>query len=99
MSLLDCVVMCPSYYVCACVKWSVFKSYLKDLFCSYEQAHFTVTLSGKSGLWWIGLRARGGSTGGVDYIWDNDLPLTFTHWDKDQPGTDWRRPLTSAGQC
>nr|XP_040053507.1 macrophage mannose receptor 1 [Gasterosteus aculeatus aculeatus] len=51
----------------------------------YEQAHFTVTLSGKSGLWWIGLRARGGSTGGVDYIWDNDLPLTFTHWDKDQP--------------
>ncbi|KAM8828848.1 secretory phospholipase A2 receptor isoform 3-T3 [Spinachia spinachia] len=51
----------------------------------YEQAHFTVALSGKTGLWWIGLRARGGSTGGVDYIWDTDLPLTFTHWDKDQP--------------
>uniref|UniRef100_A0A3B3YY46 C-type lectin domain-containing protein n=1 Tax=Poecilia mexicana TaxID=48701 RepID=A0A3B3YY46_9TELE len=23
-------------------------------------------------------------SGGVDYVWDNGLPLTFTHWDKDQ---------------
>ncbi|XP_068430349.1 uncharacterized protein [Clinocottus analis] len=51
----------------------------------YEQAHFTVLLSGKTGLWWLGLRARGGSAGGVDYIWDNDAPLTFTHWDREQP--------------
>ncbi|XP_030005898.1 macrophage mannose receptor 1 [Sphaeramia orbicularis] len=51
----------------------------------YEQSHFTVTLSGKTGLWWIGLRARGGATGGVDYIWDNGAPLTFTHWDRNQP--------------
>lgn len=51
----------------------------------YEQAHFTVDLSGKTGFWWIGLRAQGEGDGGVDYIWDNGLPLTFTHWDKDQP--------------
>ena len=44
-------------------------------------------LSGKTGFWWLGLRARGGQTGGVDYIWDNGLPLTFTNWDRDQPGT------------
>lgn len=55
--------------------------------CSYEQAHFTVTLSGKTGLWWIGLRAHAGMAGGVDYYWDNGSPPTFTHWDKDQPGT------------
>ena len=54
---------------------------------SYEQAHFTVTLSGKTGFWWLGLRAQGGPTGGVDYFWENDAPLTFTHWDRDQPGT------------
>ncbi|XP_042365609.1 macrophage mannose receptor 1 [Plectropomus leopardus] len=52
---------------------------------NYEQAHFTVALSGKTGLWWIGLRAHGGAGGGVDYIWDNGSPLTFTHWDRDQP--------------
>ncbi|KAA8584470.1 hypothetical protein FQN60_008255 [Etheostoma spectabile] len=51
----------------------------------YEQAHFTVALSGKTGYWWIGLRAKGEAGGGVDYIWDNGLPLTFTHWDRDQP--------------
>ncbi|KAG7499177.1 macrophage mannose receptor 1-like [Solea senegalensis] len=51
----------------------------------YEQAHFTVTLSGKTGLWWLGLRAQGVAGGGVDYIWDNNSPLTFTHWDRDQP--------------
>ncbi|GLD55464.1 macrophage mannose receptor 1-like protein [Lates japonicus] len=51
----------------------------------YEQSHFTVALAGKTGLWWIGLRAHGGTTGGVDYVWDNGSPLTFTHWDKDQP--------------
>uniref|UniRef100_A0A3Q3IFW4 C-type lectin domain-containing protein n=1 Tax=Monopterus albus TaxID=43700 RepID=A0A3Q3IFW4_MONAL len=39
--------------------------------CSYEQAHFTVMLSGKTGLWWIGLRAHGATGGGVDYLWDN----------------------------
>ncbi|CAJ1070748.1 macrophage mannose receptor 1 [Xyrichtys novacula] len=50
----------------------------------YEQAHFTVALTGKTGMWWIGLRARG-QGGGVDYIWDNGLPLTFTHWDREQP--------------
>lgn len=47
-------------------------------------------------MWWIGLRAHGGSTGGVDYVWDNGLPITFTHWDKDQPGTTAAR--TSAGR-
>ncbi|XP_074546917.1 uncharacterized protein LOC141805663 [Halichoeres trimaculatus] len=50
----------------------------------YEQAHFTVALTGRTGMWWIGLRAEG-QGGGVDYIWDNGLPLTFTHWDRDQP--------------
>lgn len=46
-----------------------------------------MVLSGKTGFWWIGLRAHGGQTGGVDYIWDNGQPLTYTHWDKEQPGT------------
>lgn len=55
-------------------------------YCRYEQAHFTVALSGKTGFWWMGLRAHAGLTGGVDYVWDNGLPLTFTHWDKNQPG-------------
>lgn len=64
--------------------------------CSYEQAHFTVELSGKTGFWWIGLRAQGGASGGVDYYWDNGLPLTFTHWDKDQPGTYLTPTLVSA---
>ncbi|XP_038845355.1 macrophage mannose receptor 1 [Salvelinus namaycush] len=50
----------------------------------YEQSHFTVKLAGYTGLWWIGLRA-GGDSGGVDYIWDNGAPLTFTHWDRNQP--------------
>nr|XP_020506487.1 macrophage mannose receptor 1-like [Labrus bergylta] len=50
----------------------------------YEQAHFTVALAGKTGMWWIGLRA-GGQGEGVDYKWDNGLPLTFTHWDREQP--------------
>ncbi|KAL0965897.1 hypothetical protein UPYG_G00287390 [Umbra pygmaea] len=50
----------------------------------YEQSHFTVKLAGYTGLWWIGLRAHGES-GGVDYIWDNGAPLTFTHWDRNQP--------------
>ncbi|KAJ8338949.1 hypothetical protein SKAU_G00357350 [Synaphobranchus kaupii] len=51
----------------------------------YEQSHFTVKLAGYSGFWWIGLRARGSDSGGVDYLWDNDAPLTFTHWDRNQP--------------
>lgn len=55
--------------------------------CSYEQSHFTVALTGKRGFWWIGLRAHGVG-GGVDYAWDNGSPLTFTHWDKNQPGTE-----------
>ncbi|XP_024286595.1 macrophage mannose receptor 1 [Oncorhynchus tshawytscha] len=50
----------------------------------YEQSHFTVKLARYTGLWWIGLRATGDS-GGVDYIWDNGAPLTFTHWDRNQP--------------
>lgn len=45
-----------------------------------------MVLSGKSDFWWIGLRAHGDQSGGVDYVWDNGLPLTYTHWDKDQPG-------------
>ncbi|KAM4634074.1 macrophage mannose receptor 1 [Polymixia lowei] len=53
----------------------------------YEQSHFSVMLSGKTGLWWIGLRARG-QGGGVDYIWDNGSPLTFSHWDRDQPDNE-----------
>ncbi|XP_076014518.1 uncharacterized protein LOC143007034 [Genypterus blacodes] len=52
----------------------------------YEQSHFTAALSGqdKTGLWWIGLRAQRIGEG-VDYTWDNGLPLTFTHWDREQP--------------
>lgn len=38
-----------------------------------------------SGDWWIGLRARGGIAG-VDYYWDNDALITYTHWDRNQPG-------------
>lgn len=45
-----------------------------------------MALSGKTGFWWLGLRAHGGPTGGVDYVWDNGLPLTYAHWDKEQPG-------------
>lgn len=55
--------------------------------CSYEQSHFTVALTGRTGFWWMGLRAQGDLSGGVDYVWDNGLPLTFTHWDQDQPGS------------
>ncbi|XP_035247102.1 macrophage mannose receptor 1 [Anguilla anguilla] len=51
----------------------------------YEQSHFTVKLAGYTGFWWIGLRAKGSDFGGVDYIWDNEAPLTFTHWDRNQP--------------
>lgn len=40
-----------------------------------------------AGFCWIGLRAHGGLTGGVDYVWDNGLRLTYTCWDKEQPGT------------
>nr|XP_015217385.1 PREDICTED: macrophage mannose receptor 1-like [Lepisosteus oculatus] len=55
----------------------------------YEQSHFTVKLAGLSGFWWIGLRARGNTTGGVDYIWESGAPVTFTHWDRGQPGYQW----------
>ncbi|XP_005917437.1 macrophage mannose receptor 1 [Haplochromis burtoni] len=51
----------------------------------YEQSHFTAALSGKTGFWWIGLRAHGGAGGGVDYIWDDGSSLSFTHWDRNQP--------------
>ncbi|KAK5617685.1 hypothetical protein CRENBAI_001663 [Crenichthys baileyi] len=54
----------------------------------YEQSHFTVALTGRTGFWWMGLRAHGDTSGGVDYVWDNGLPLTFTHWDKDQPDNE-----------
>ncbi|KAM6975835.1 uncharacterized protein LKV04_015092 [Tautogolabrus adspersus] len=71
--------------------WSDAKDFCKDqdgfllhIGDIYEQAHFTVALTGKTGMWWIGLRA-GGQSGGVDYFWDNGLPLTFTHWDREQP--------------
>ncbi|KAK7896517.1 hypothetical protein WMY93_021842 [Mugilogobius chulae] len=60
-------------------------SFLVHIGDIYEQSHFTVMLSGKTGFWWMGLRARGGTTGGIDYIWDNGAPLTFTHWDRNQP--------------
>ncbi|XP_023136670.3 macrophage mannose receptor 1 [Amphiprion ocellaris] len=62
------------------------KGFLLHIGDIYEQAHFTVEMSEKTGLWWIGLRARG-ETGiaGVDYVWDNGSPLTFTHWDREQP--------------
>ncbi|KAJ3605426.1 hypothetical protein NHX12_027473 [Muraenolepis orangiensis] len=72
--------------------WSDAKAFCKDkggfllhLGDVYEQAHFTVTLSEKTGFWWLGLRARGGETGGVDYIWDNNSSLSFANWDRDQP--------------
>ncbi|KAK0140766.1 Macrophage mannose receptor 1 [Merluccius polli] len=72
--------------------WSEAKDFCKEqdgfllhIGDTYEQAHFTVMLSGKTGFWWLGLRAHGGQTGSVDYIWDNGLPLTFTNWDRDQP--------------
>ncbi|XP_015231842.1 PREDICTED: macrophage mannose receptor 1-like [Cyprinodon variegatus] len=54
----------------------------------YEQSHFTVALTGRTGFWWMGLRAQGDLSGGVDYVWDNGLPLTFTHWDQDQPDAE-----------
>ncbi|MGH0180728.1 UNVERIFIED_CONTAM: hypothetical protein FKN15_007336 [Acipenser sinensis] len=31
------------------------------------------------------MRAKGNALGGVDYEWDNKAPVTFTHWDRDQP--------------
>ncbi|XP_049459415.1 macrophage mannose receptor 1 [Epinephelus fuscoguttatus] len=65
-----------------CTAQDSFMLHIGDI---YEQSHFTVALSGKTGFWWIGLRAHGVSGGGVDYIWDNNAPLTFTHWDRDQP--------------
>ncbi|XP_069566819.1 macrophage mannose receptor 1-like, partial [Brachyistius frenatus] len=60
-------------------------SFLLHIGDVYEQAYFTVVVSGKTGIWWIGLRAHGVGGGGVDYVWDNGLPLTFTHWDRNQP--------------
>ncbi|XP_047200502.1 macrophage mannose receptor 1 [Hippoglossus stenolepis] len=65
-----------------CTEQDGFLLHIGDI---YEQAHFTVALSGKTGMWWLGLRARGGTSGGVDYIWDNGSPLSFTHWDRNQP--------------
>ncbi|XP_051907364.1 macrophage mannose receptor 1 [Hippocampus zosterae] len=65
-----------------CKEQDAFLLHIGDI---YEQAHFTVVLSGKTGLWWIGLRAKGGTGGGVQYIWENGYPLTFTHWDRNQP--------------
>ncbi|KPP79615.1 macrophage mannose receptor 1-like, partial [Scleropages formosus] len=53
----------------------------------YEQSYFTAKLAGYSSLWWIGLRGKGNIFGGVDYIWDNEAAVTFTHWDRDQPDT------------
>ncbi|XP_041666073.1 macrophage mannose receptor 1 [Cheilinus undulatus] len=64
-----------------CEDQDAFLAHIGDI---YEQAHFTVALTGQTGMWWIGLHAAG-QGGGVDYIWDNGLPLTFTHWDRDQP--------------
>uniref|UniRef100_A0A665UEP1 C-type lectin domain-containing protein n=1 Tax=Echeneis naucrates TaxID=173247 RepID=A0A665UEP1_ECHNA len=66
--------------------------------CSYEQSHFTVALAGKSGFWWIGLRAHGGITGGVDYVWDNGASLSFTHWDREQPGRNLPPKLNAKGR-
>lgn len=67
--------------------------------CSYEQSHFTAALSGKTGFWWIGLRARGGAGGGVDYIWDDGSSLSFTHWDRNQPGTDLTLTYIKLASC
>ncbi|XP_062410864.1 macrophage mannose receptor 1-like [Sardina pilchardus] len=50
----------------------------------YEQAHFTAFLAQYTGDWWMGLKGLGGSIG-VDYYWDNGLPLSFTNWDREQP--------------
>ncbi|RVE65935.1 hypothetical protein OJAV_G00121150 [Oryzias javanicus] len=66
-----------------CAEQDSFLLHIGDI---YEQSHFTVALTGKTGYWWIGLRAHG-EGGGVDYAWDNGSPLTFTHWDKNQPDT------------
>ncbi|MGH0140650.1 UNVERIFIED_CONTAM: hypothetical protein FKN15_023262 [Acipenser sinensis] len=55
----------------------------------FEQSHFTYRLTEYSGFWWIGMRAKGNALGGVDYEWDNKAPVTFTHWDRDQPGYQW----------
>lgn len=68
------------------VKWAKI-IWISFVMCiSYEQAHFTVTMAGYTGFWWIGLRAKGSDFGGVDYIWDNGAPMTFSHWDRNQPG-------------
>ena len=74
--------------------WLVVEYNICDVLPSYEQSHFTVKLARYTGLWWIGLRATGDS-GGVDYIWDNGAPLTFTHWDRNQPGTVILHPLSN----
>lgn len=68
-----------------CAAKDSFLVHVEDI---YEQSHFTVVLSGKSDMWWIGLRAHGDEHGGVEYAWDNGLPVTFTHWDRDQPDSD-----------
>ncbi|XP_072304766.1 macrophage mannose receptor 1-like [Eucyclogobius newberryi] len=65
-----------------CTDLDSFLVYVGDIF---EQSYFTAMLSGKNGLWWISLRAQSAATHGVDYIWDNGAPLTFTHWDRNQP--------------
>ncbi|KAM3599721.1 uncharacterized protein V6R79_010309 [Siganus canaliculatus] len=80
-----------------CDKEDSFLVHVGDI---YEQSHFTVYLSGKTGFWWTGLRAHGSIIGGgVDYIWDNGLPLDFTHWDKDQPDSgDGNCVAMTAGQ-
>ncbi|GLD55459.1 macrophage mannose receptor 1 [Lates japonicus] len=67
--------------------WSDAKAFCKEqdgFLLHIGDIHFTVVAEDRT-LWWIGLRAHGGTTGGVDYVGDNGSPLTFTHWDKDQP--------------
>ncbi|KAM8872531.1 uncharacterized protein ACB058_004460 isoform 1-T1 [Synchiropus picturatus] len=64
-----------------CRQQDAFLLHIGDI---YEQSHFTVALTGKTGMWWIGLRTKG-SGGGVDYVWVDGSPLTFTHWDRNQP--------------
>ncbi|MEQ2193685.1 hypothetical protein XENOCAPTIV_009658 [Xenoophorus captivus] len=52
---------------------------------SYEQSHFTVALTGRTGFWWMGLRAHGDSSGG-ELLQGNNGSKTEIKKSKLQPG-------------
>ncbi|XP_061416055.1 macrophage mannose receptor 1-like [Lethenteron reissneri] len=58
----------------------------------YEQSFLTAVLGSESGRWWLGMAARPNDQGGVDFIWDNGMAVTYTHWGRNMPDTQ-------AGTC